>query len=156
MSTTQLTTLAPAAASSAMLRPTVKGKFLDVGGEKFWVKGITYGTFAVDEKGNERLSREVVEQDFAQIAENGFNVVRTYTTPPRWVLDTALKNGLRVMVGIPLEVQAAVLDVPGKEEEIEDSVRRAVRKCAGHPAVFSFTIGNEISPSTVLGMEEDV
>src|SRR5712692_4055536 len=132
-----------------MLRPTVQGKFLLVGKEKFWVKGVTYGTFAQDERGREQLIPEVVERDFARISENGFNVVRTYTTPPRWLLDTALKNGLRVMVGISLEVQAALLDEPSKEEQIEDWVRTEVRACAGHPAVLCYTIGNEINPSIV-------
>src|SRR2546425_11043330 len=81
-------------------RPRVRGKFLFLGDEKFWVKGVTYGTFAQDENGIERFVPQIVERDFASIAENGFNVVRTYTVPPRWVLDTAWRNGLRVMVGI--------------------------------------------------------
>src|SRR6266568_1487293 len=110
-------------------RPRVRGKFLFLGEEKFWVKGVTYGTFAQD--------------------ENGINVVRTYTVPPRWVLDTAWRNGLRVMVGIPVEVPMALIDEPGKPDEIEDWARKQLRTCAGHPAVFCYTIGNEIAPSIV-------
>src|SRR5437667_249445 len=84
----------------AMERPVVKGKFLHVGEEKFWVRGVSYGTFLVDDEGNEQLAPEVVERDFSRIAENGFNVVRVHLCPPRWLLDTAQKNGLRVMVGL--------------------------------------------------------
>ncbi len=135
--------------SRATQRPTVRGKFLYIGNEKFWVKGVSYGTFAQDEKGEERLVPEIVERDFAQIAENGFNVVRTYTVPPRWLLDTALRKGLRVMVGIPVEVPVALIDEPGKQEEIEAWVRTCLRTCAGHPAVFCYTIGNEVAPSVV-------
>ena len=130
-------------------RPTVKGKFLYVGDEKFWVKGVTYGTFAQDADGVEQLIPAVVDQDFARIAENGFNVVRTYSVPPRWVLDIALKHGLRVMIGIPIEVPAALLDEPGKEAEIEESVKKQIRGCEGHPAIFCYTIGNEVAPSVV-------
>ena len=130
-------------------RPRVKGKFLFLGEEKFWVKGVTYGTFAQDENGIERFVPQIVEKDFAAIAENGFNVVRTYTVPPRWVLDAAWKNGLRVMVGIPVEVPMALIDEPGKPREIEDWARKQLRTCAGHPAVFCYTIGNEIAPSIV-------
>jgi len=39
-----------------MERPVVKGKFLYVGEEKFWVRGVSYGTFLVDEEGNEQLA----------------------------------------------------------------------------------------------------
>ena len=130
-------------------RPRVRGKFLFLGDEKFWVKGVTYGTFAQDENGIERFVPQIVERDFAGIAENGFNVVRTYTVPPRWVLDTAWRNGLRVMVGIPVEVPMALIDEPGKPGEIEDWARKQLRTCAGHPAVFCYTIGNEIAPSIV-------
>ncbi len=130
-------------------RPRVGGKFLFLGEEKFWVKGVTYGTFAQDENGIERFVPQIVERDFAAIAENGFNVVRTYTVPPRWVLDVAWKNGLRVMVGIPVEVPMALIDEPGKPREIEDWARTQLRTCAGHPAVFCYTIGNEIAPSIV-------
>jgi glycosyltransferase involved in cell wall biosynthesis len=130
-------------------RPRVRGKFLFLGEEKFWVKGVTYGTFAQDENGIERFVPQIVEEDFATIAENGFNAVRTYTVPPRWVLDVAWKNGLRVIVGIPVEVPMALIDEPGKPAEIVDWVRKQLRTCAGHPAVFCYTIGNEIAPSIV-------
>ena len=130
-------------------RPRVSGKFLYVGEEKFWVRGISYGTFQIDENGEERLAREIVERDFAQMAENGFNVVRVHTGPPRWLLDIAQKNGLRVMVGLNWGEQMAFLDKPGRTEEIENRVRRWVHACAGHPAVFCYSVGNEITSSIV-------
>ena len=39
----------------AFERPKVKGKFLFVGDEKFWVRGVTYGTFRPDESGTNFL-----------------------------------------------------------------------------------------------------
>jgi hypothetical protein len=36
---------------------------------------------------------DVVELDFAQIAAAGLNTVRTYTVPPRWLLDAAQHQG---------------------------------------------------------------
>src|SRR5438128_12197656 len=85
--------------SSLMGRPTVRGKFLYVGKEKFWVRGISYGTFFVDENGEERFTAETVERDVAQMAANGFNVVRVHTGQRRWLLDVAVQNGLRARVG---------------------------------------------------------
>ena len=34
-------------------RPRVEGKFIVVGGIKFYIKGVTYGTFTPDEAGNQ-------------------------------------------------------------------------------------------------------
>src|SRR5213596_668506 len=133
----------------AMERPVVRGKFLYVGEEKFWVRGVSYGTFLVDEEGNEQLAPEVVERDFSRIAENGFNVVRVHLCPPRWLLDTAQKNGLRVMVGLNWGEHMSFTDKPGKAKEIAERMRRWVRSCAGHPAVFCYSVGNEISSSIV-------
>src|SRR5947199_668368 len=135
--------------SSLVGRPTVRGKFLYVGMEKFWVRGISYGTFFVDDHGEERFTAETVERDFAQMAANGFNVVRVHTGPPRWLLDVAVQNGLRVMVGLNWGEHMAFLDEPGKVEEIEARIRRWIRVCAGHPGVFGYSIGNEIPASIV-------
>src|SRR5262245_44518771 len=68
-------------------RPRVCGRFLFVGKEKLYVRGVTYGTFRPDENGDEFPAPEVVEHDFAMMAANGINAVRTYTPAPRWLLD---------------------------------------------------------------------
>src|SRR5918997_1472265 len=84
-------------------RPRVHGKFIFLGDEKLYVRGVTYGTFRPDADGNEYPNPEVVECDFAQMATNGINAVRTYTVPPRWLLNAAQRYGLHVMVGLPME-----------------------------------------------------
>ncbi len=76
-------------------RPRVGGKFLFVGNEKFWVRGVSYGTFHV-ENGSEQLVPEIVERDFSAMVENGFNVVRVHLCPPRWLLDA---GGLKKLSG---------------------------------------------------------
>jgi beta-galactosidase/beta-glucuronidase len=82
------------------------------------------------------------------MAANGVNAVRTYTVPPRWLLDAAQQFGLRVMVGLPWEQHIAFLDEQQRMRLIEERVRAGVRACAGHPAVLCYTIGNEI-PSPI-------
>ncbi|HVH15551.1 MAG TPA: glycosyltransferase [Candidatus Angelobacter sp.] len=131
----------------ATARPRVRGKFLFLGEEKFWVRGVSYGTFLVDDGGQEHLMPDVVERDFAQMVKNGFNVVRVHTCPPRWFLDTAMKMGLRVMVGLNWGERISFSDEPGRQRKIEDLIRKWVRSCAGHPAVFCYVVGNEISSS---------
>jgi len=128
----------------AGVRPVVKGKFIFVGNEKLYIRGVTYGTFCPDEDGNEYHDPEVVERDFAQMAANGLNAVRTYTVPPRWLLDVAQRHNLRVMVGLPWEQHVAFLDDKKRVRSIEERVGNGVRACAGHPAILCYAIGNEI------------
>jgi GT2 family glycosyltransferase len=125
-------------------RPCARGKFLFAGGEKLYVRGVTYGTFRPDANGHEFPAPDVVERDFALMAANGLNAVRTYTVPPRSLLDAARDHGLRVMVGLPVERSVAFLDYRKCARSIEALVRDGVRACAGHPAVLCYTIGNEI------------
>src|SRR5438128_4370935 len=145
----QITTEVPGERTLVVGRPTVRGKFLYVGNEKFWVRGVSYGTFFVGDDGEERLNPEMVARDFALMAANGFNVVMVHTGPPRGRLDMALQNGLRVMGGRNWGEHMAFLDEPGKVEEIEARIRRWIRVCAGHPAVFGYSIGNEIPAAIV-------
>lgn len=130
-------------------RPHVESKFLYCGSEKLWVRGVTYGPFCPDEKGSEYHDIESVERDFAQMAANGLNAVRTYTVPPRWLLDAAYRHGLYVMVGLPWEQHIAFLDDTQRALVIEARVRAMVRVCAGHPAILCYAIGNEIPAHVV-------
>jgi GT2 family glycosyltransferase len=130
--------------AASVVRPEIRGKFLYLGESKFLVKGVTYGTFAPRAAGGEYGSAEAVDRDFAGMAAHGFNAVRTYTVPPRWLLDSAARHGLRVMVGLAWEQHVAFLDDRRRARSITERVRAGVRACAGHPAVLCYVIGNEI------------
>jgi len=125
-------------------RPRVQGKFLYLGGEKLWVRGVTYGTFRPQSDGSQYPNPEVVERDFTRIAGNGLNAIRTYTAPPSWLLDAAERHGLHVMIGLPWEQHIAFLDDRSRTRDIVERVRAGVRACAGHPAILCYAIGNEI------------
>ena len=113
------------------------------------MRGVTYGTFRPDEDGSDFPPAAAVAEDFAEMAANGVNSVRTYTVPPRWLLDLAHEHGLWVMVGIPWEQHIAFLSDRGRVGAIVETVREAVRSCSGHPAVLCYAIGNEIPASIV-------
>jgi glycosyltransferase involved in cell wall biosynthesis len=130
-------------------RPHAAGKFLAAGDQKLWVKGVTYGPFRPDADGVDYPAPEVVRSDFAAMSGSGINAVRLYTVPPRWLLDEALACGLRVMVGLPWEQHVAFLEKPARAADIEKRVRAAARRCAGHPALLCFAVGNEIPPAIV-------
>ena len=132
-----------------MQRPRVRGKFLFVGDEKFWIRGVTYGTFKPDHSGVQFPPPDVVERDFRAIADAGLNAIRVYTPPPLWLMHTACRFGLRVMIGLPWEQHITFLDDRARIKRIVSDMRENVRHLAGHPAVLCYAIGNEIPASVV-------
>ena len=139
----------PPGPAGPRFRPRALGKFLFVGDEKLYVRGVTYGPLHPGPDGCEFRDRATVEADFAQMALHGINAIRTYTVPPRWLLDCARDRGLWVLVGLPWEQHVAFLHDRGLLEQIVGRVREGVRACAGHPALLGFAIGNEV-PSAVV------
>ncbi|MET0153840.1 MAG: glycosyltransferase [Candidatus Binatia bacterium] len=130
-------------------RPRVAGKFFFHNGEKVFVRGVTYGPFAAGSHGALFPEREQVERDFAAIREVGANCVRTFTPPPRWVLDQAERAGLWVLVGLAWTQHACFLDSPATMDSNRRLVRDGVRNVAGHRAILAYLIGNEIPPDVV-------
>ena len=126
------------------VRPTLRGKFLWVGEEKFYIRGVTYGPFRPDADGCTYPLPEAVDRDFAMIAAAGINAIRTYNAPPRWLLDCAQEHGLRVMVGLQGERHFSFLEDKKALEDIRKQVTAGARTCSGHPAVLSYTVANEI------------
>ena len=126
------------------LRPTVKGKFIFLGEDKLYIKGVTYGTFCPNKNHELFPDPSIVAHDFEQMATSGFNAVRVYTVPPLWLLDIAHQHCLKVMVGLPWQQHLTFLDSQDGINQIEVRVRAAVRSIANHPAILCYAIGNEI------------
>jgi len=139
----------PHVAASRLARPNVRGKFVYIGDDKLYVRGVTYGTFRPDRDGDEFPVAEVVERDFDAMQANGVNAVRTYTAPPARVLDAAERYGLRVLVGLGVERCIGYLNDADGGRRIEETVRRSVAACAGHAAILGYAVGNEI-PAPVV------
>src|SRR5579859_2073014 len=73
-------------------RPVARGKFLFVGNEKFFVRGVTYGTFRPGKDGSQFPDPDVAERDLSRMVAHGLNTIRTYTVPPTWLLDAAFRH----------------------------------------------------------------
>ncbi len=127
----------------------VHGKFFFAGEEKHFVKGVTYGPFAVGSHGAQFPERDVVERDFALMRGAGVNTVRVFTVPPLWLLDLADAAGLKVLVGLPWTQHVAFLDSTAIKNEIRAAITAGVRSCARHPAIFAYLVGNEIPPDMI-------
>jgi GT2 family glycosyltransferase len=135
--------------SSTRPHPQIKGKFLVVDNEKFYVRGVTYGTFQPDKDEFNFLAPSLVEKDFSLMSSFGINSVRTYTVPPLYLLDYAEKYNLKVLVGLPWEQHITFLDDENRVKRIVNQVRESVRSCKNHPAILAYTLGNEIPASIV-------
>src|SRR5438046_538194 len=119
-------------------RAVLGGKFLWVGQEKLYVRGVTYGTFRPGIDGSAFPSPRVVEQDFSLMSANGVNAVRTYTAPPHWVLEIALKCNLRVLVGMQGERHYATTPFSMRKKWFARSESRLEAECGHAPIIQRF------------------
>jgi glycosyltransferase involved in cell wall biosynthesis len=138
-----------AGAGPSRVRVTVDGKFFRAGERKFYVKGVGYGPFMPNAVGQSFASREQTDTDFGHIRKLGANLVRVYDVPGKWFLDLAAEHGLKVLVDIPWNKHLCFLDSPQLRADALNAVRRAVYSCARHPAVFAFSVANEIPADVV-------
>jgi GT2 family glycosyltransferase len=128
---------------------TTDGKFLRIQGQRFLVKGVSYGTFAPDASALQFPSQEIIRADFAQMAKAGVNTVRVYTRPSAALLDEAARHGLRLILGIPWAQHLAFLDDARLCRDIRREVRAQVADLARHPSTLLFALGNEIPQAVV-------
>jgi GT2 family glycosyltransferase/sugar lactone lactonase YvrE len=129
--------------------PRTAGKFIAIAGERFLIKGTSYGTFAPSDANGHFPPLEQVRADFALMARSGFNTVRTYTIPSLALLDEAARHGLRIMIGLPWSQHVAFLDDARLTRDIRREITAHVRMLGSHPAALLFAVGNEIPPSVV-------
>ncbi len=127
----------------------VRGRSFFENDRKFFLKGVTYGPFAPSRPGVPFPEPAAVEIDFALMSELGINCFRTFTPPPKWLLDLAESYGLRAIIGIPWAQHISFLDSSRTRAEIHNTIKRSVASCKQHPAVFAYLVGNEISPEIV-------
>src|ERR1051325_265870 len=135
--------------SNATSRVRPAAKFLFVDDNKFFVKGVTYGPLKPDEQGHYLGRPERVDAALAMMREIGINVARIYHAPPRWFLDCCAAAGMRVLITLPWAKNIAFLRQRAARNPVADAVRNAVTEFAGHPAVFGYLVGNEISSTMV-------
>jgi len=127
-------------------RPRVDGKFLRVEGRRFRSRGVTYGTFLPNARGELLPEPEIVRRDMRRMVVAGVNTVRTYTVPPTWFLDLAWEHGLWVLGGLFWEGRQCLFDDLLAIRNVEAEVSAQVEGIAGHPALLMVCLGNEIPP----------
>ena len=125
------------------------GKFFRLGDEKFFVKGVTYGPFALNSLGEHYPEPDDVRRDFKQILDLGANCVRVYWKPNKWFLDIAYEVGLKVFIDVPWPKNLTFIGNEQVMTEARTAVRVAARDCGNHPATFAISVVNELPADIV-------
>jgi GT2 family glycosyltransferase len=130
-------------------RPRVAGKLVSVRGERFFVKGVTYGTFGPNEEGEPYPPMWRIKDDFARMREAGVNTVRLYTAPSDRIADAAAAAGLYLIPDICWGPRTCEWDHAAWWARAVNGTRAEARRLGQHPAMLMLSIGNEIPPLVV-------
>jgi hypothetical protein len=130
-------------------RPKVSGKFFYLDAEKFYVKGVNYGAFPPDSRGDQFPPPADVAADLTLMRGAGINSILTYTVPPLSLLDQAQEHGLRVIVNIPWMEYVCFLQDSAVRQRVFHEVQNAVVSCRLHPAVLMYCVAKELPPPIV-------
>lgn len=137
------------------MKVQVDGKHFRCGGQRFPVRGATYGTFKPRHDDGARYpDRQQIKLDLAAMNEAGFTVVRTYTPPTEELLDSAADWSLQIFAGVfwadwRYLVGASRRDVRRTVRDARAEVRANARALAGAENVFALSLGNEV-PADVI------
>jgi O-antigen biosynthesis protein len=133
-----------------MGRLSVRGKYIYHNDQKFFARGVSYGPFAPNSRGEAYPEPDRVAADFALMGELGANLVRTYVIPPSWIFELAAKYGLWLMPGISWPQHLTFLDSPEMLRDIRSTVRREMGILSQFKeTIFAYSIGNEIRSDIV-------
>ena len=140
---------------TTQLRVEADGKFFRCAGERFPFRGVTYGTFKPRDRDGARFpGRERMAVDLDEMAEAGFTVVRTYTTPPDDLLDLAAERGLKVLAGVFYPDWRYLVGASRRQarrvvSDARAETARVARALAGRPEVLGLCLGNEVPADVV-------
>lgn len=133
-----------------MARLVSHGKYLLDGAQKFYIRGVSYGPFAPNSRGERYPEPERAAADFALMNRLGANLIRLYVPPPSWMVEEAQQAGLRMMLGIPWPFHMAFLDSADMMREIRDAIRKTVLETRQFgETIAAYSIGNEIRSDIV-------
>src|SRR4051812_7315546 len=121
-------------------RTRIDGKFFRVGEEKFHIKGVAYGPFSAADDQAHFPPPGRAAADFRLMRELGANLARVYHPPPRWLLDLAHAEQIKLLIDIPWLKNRCFLDSPKLKAAACEVVRQAVHDTAAHPAVFAYSV----------------
>jgi len=79
----------------------------------------------------------------------GINSIRTYYSPPTWLLETAEEQNIGLLIDIPWSKHLCFLESAQARREAYQAVREATRRGRRYSSVLAYSIGNEIPANIV-------
>jgi hypothetical protein len=133
----------PSIEEVAMSVIEVRGDWIYVDGEKFFIKGIGYSGWRPHQlPWQERPDPVIMENDFRMISEAGFNTLRTWSALNANELALAKKYGLMVMQGIFVDPTRDFAS-PIYQNYVLTTIKNQVRFYLKEPNVLMFLVANE-------------
>lgn len=130
----------------------VDGKFFRLAGERVFLRVVTYGPFFAEEDAGSSSWNH--RKELRRIREAGFHGIRIYTSPSQDLLDSALEEGLLVMVGLAWSWSRVFRG--GVDESVFTEARlqftAELARWGNHPAVAAVYVANEIPVDVVRWM----
>lgn len=128
---------------------TTAGKWLRADGARWALRGVSYGPFRPNSRGEPFPDDARLAEDFARIRRLGFNTVRIYESPTDAVLSAARGENLHLLAGIAWTDHVDFLCRPESRHAILAAVRAEAERLADHPEVAAILVGNEIEKTLV-------
>jgi cellulose synthase/poly-beta-1,6-N-acetylglucosamine synthase-like glycosyltransferase len=118
---------------------------LMVNGAPYYVRGVAYNTGHDWRDGNVPLTRKQLLQDFSAIKAMGANTIRRYDDGmyDDNILNVAEEKGLKVQFGFWFDPKIDYYRDSVQVEEYIQRVEETVKRFKDHPAILSWSIGNE-------------
>lgn len=113
------------------------GKFFRAGGQRVWMRAVTYGPFPGGWPKD-------FSKDFSQISAAGFNAIRLYSLPDQHLLDAAAAQGLKVFGGLAWGQNADFFQNPSLYSSARVALAECLRSHHDHPALAGIYVGNEV------------
>ncbi len=124
-------------------RVVVDGKFFRQGSSKWYAKGLTYGPFARNSRGEALPEEEQVLRDFAHLRGLGANALRLYFPPPLQFLDLAQEFDLKVLIDVPWEKHRCFFEDWDAMQSARNTIRTVAQELGNHPALLAISVVNE-------------
>lgn len=133
-------------------RIVTRGLELGLGDAKWELRGVSYGPFQPNARGEHFPADEALGRDFAHIKRLGFNTVRIYELPTEAVLREARRHDLRLIAGVPWTDHTDFLSEAEAWHEVRKRVREAAEQFGRGDRVAVLLVGNEIEKTLVRWM----
>ena len=144
-----MTSVFPLSTGLAVGRIVADGPDFRLGGEKWEMRGVSYGPFRPNARGEHFPPDEALARDFSHIRRLGFNTVRVYELPSEAVLREARRHDLRLIAGIPWTDHTDFLSEAEAWAEVKRRVVEGAERFARSDRVAVLLVGNEIEKTLV-------